>query len=253
MDGNAYQPAPEGVWRSSPERILLWAVNAALHRIEREIPETKSVTSWESKLEKAIAGPVTKFKWQTLWTSKSIRKDDNAPTVPDAITEAWAKLPDLVASELWMQAAEERSSRLDLPFDPEDIAKALDSTMSMVSSIPDTLQERLREIIRDSYENGDGQFGFAKKIRAEFADVSKFKSEQIAVTEWNRAASTATLIGYQKQGVAQKVWYTVGDNRVCPQCEQNAADGEIPIDSAFFSGDLAPPAHPGCRCDISSA
>lgn len=252
---SSYQPAPDGVWRSSPERVLLWGVLGALHQIERAIPETKSVTRWETRLGKLIGGPVRQFPWKTLFGTYGITKDDQKPgvDVPSKITDAWATIPATISGDLWVQAAEERTSRLHLPFDPEDLKQAMASTMDMVSSIPETLHERLREIMADAYERQDGQYGFARQIRAEFADVSKFKADQIAVTEWNRAASTATLLGYTAQGVQSKVWYTVGDERVCETCESNSADGEIPIGAQFYSGDLAPPAHPGCRCDISSA
>jgi SPP1 gp7 family putative phage head morphogenesis protein len=252
VDGTPYQPAPE-VWRSSPERVLLWAVTGALHQIEREIPETKSKAAWESKLSKLIETPVRKFKWSTLWDKWAIAKDERDADVPTSVTNAWAEIPGVVSGELWVAAGQERADRLHLPFDPDDLKAAMDETLQLVKSIPEALHDRLREIMRDAYANQDGQFGFARQIRAEFADVSKWKAEQIAVTEWNRAASTATLIGYGKQGVALKIWYTVGDNRVCPVCENNSADMEIPLDRPFFSGDMAPPAHPGCRCDISSA
>jgi SPP1 gp7 family putative phage head morphogenesis protein len=104
-----------------------------------------------------------------------------------------------------------------------------------------------------SLEEGEGQFGFAKRIRQEWPLVATRKAEQIAVTEWNRAASHATFKGYVRQRETHKVWFTAGDNRVCPICEANSADGEIGIEKSFASGDLYPPAHPDCRCNISSA
>lgn len=253
MDGTPYQPAPAGY--DTPEKILLWAVHGAMHRIEREIPETKSRKRWESKLEKLIGDPVRSFKWQTLYDTFGITKADEERRVdvPSKVTDAWAEIPTVIASDLWLDAAQERADRLNLPFDPEDVKAAMDETFKLVQSIPETLHDRLREVMRDAYANRDGQFKFARQIRDEWSTISKQKAEQIAVTEWNRAASTATLLGYTKQGVTMKVWYTVGDERVCPVCEQNAADLDIPIEQPFFSGDLAPPAHPSCRCDIAAA
>jgi SPP1 gp7 family putative phage head morphogenesis protein len=107
--------------------------------------------------------------------------------------------------------------------------------------------------MREAYQQQSGPQAFARAIRDEFDALSKAKAEQIAETEWNRAASQATLNAYQKQGVERVVWITLGDSRVCEICENNAADGEIAIGSAFFSGDQAPPAHPSCRCSLSSA
>lgn len=247
-----YQPAPDAYF-DVPGGVVLWALHGYLHQIEREIPETKSRKAWESKLDKAIMAPVQAFPWKTLWQTFALPvvKDDRDAQVPSKVTDAWAGIPDLV-HDLWLEAGKERADRLELPFNPEDLDAAMAETMQLVTSIPDVLHERLREIMRDAYEKQDGQFGFARQIRTEFGAVSKQRAELIATTEWNRAASQATLIGYTAQGVALKVWYTVGDERVCPTCDQNSADLEIPIGQPFFSGDMAPPAHPGCRCDIAA-
>lgn len=258
MNGTPYQPAPEGIWRESGQRVLLWALNGVLHQIEREMPEQKSKLRWQSKLERLIVKPVKAYPWSTLHGTFGITRDDDpsrppAPEVPSKITDAWASIPSVISAELWLEAAEERADRLHLPFDREDVEAAMRASMDLVSSIPEQLHDRLREIMAQTYDEQKGQFAFARQIRDEFAPIAKWKAEQIAVTEWNRAASTATLLGYTKQGVKMKVWYTVGDNRVCELCEANAADGEIPIGETFFTGDAAPPAHPSCRCDIASA
>lgn len=231
--------------------MLLWALTGAMHRIEREIPEKKHVTRWETKLNTAIYEAVGKFKWETVWTAKHVRKDDNGPPVPPDVLKAWEKLPELIAEQLWQDAGETRTSALDLPFDEKALRAGLDEAVSMVKSIPETLHDRLRSIMEKAYEEKTGPQGFARAIRAEFRDVSKSKAEQIAMTEWNRAASTATLESYKSQGVASKIWYTLGDDRVCDICENNGAEAEIPIGQAFSSGDQAPPAHPACRCDIA--
>lgn len=254
MKGSPYQPAV-GVWRSTPQHTLLWAVHGVLAQIERSIPETKSRTRWQAKLERLIGNPVKSYPWSTLYDTFGVSKDDSPPDreVPTKITDAWSTITTTISTDLWMEAGAERADRLHLPFDPAALKQAMDGTMHMVSSIPDTLHDRLREIMAQAYEQRSGQFGFAREIRSEFADVSKFKAEQIATTEWARAASQATIIGYKAQGIEQKIWLTAGDERVCPTCEDNAAMGAVGIDGDFLSGDTAPPAHPGCRCDVAAA
>jgi SPP1 gp7 family putative phage head morphogenesis protein len=248
-----YQRAPEGVWRSSPERIALWAVQSTIHRIQRDIPERRDVARWQAKIQRALYEPVRKYRWEQLW--HLVTKAENDPTVPVEVAAAWETVPQQIQGDdgLWRDAAITRTTREGLPFDPADMQTAFEQAGEMVKSIPDTALGRLQTIMREAYEQQNGQRGFAKAIRQEWRDVSKQKAEQIAVTEWNRAASFATYEGYEKRASRLKVWFTVGDDRVCELCEANAADGEIPIDQPFFTGDLYPPAHPGCRCNISSA
>lgn len=44
-----------------------------------------------------------------------------------------------------------------------------------------------------------------------------------------------------------KVWVVVDP---CDTCAGNEAEGPIPIDETFPSGDYAPLAHPGCQCTL---
>lgn len=72
----------------------------------------------------------------------------------------------------------------------------------------------------------------------------------VAVTETNRAVSTATQNRYLANGVTENDWMTAEDQRVCPVCSANEDTGGVPTGSPFPSGDFMPPAHPGCRCAL---
>lgn len=251
-----YQRAPVGIWRSSPQRRVLWAVKQVLLRIERAIPDQPKIDKWALRLKQRMAGPVLKFNWERWYrenahTHLSVGKaKDTDPKVPAEIAAAWDKLPAEIR-QLWEEAAKARVKAEGLPF-PEDAMKtALDSTMHLIVGVSDTQKQMLREMMATALENSEGQYGFAKRIRQEFSDFAVSRARLVAVTEWNRGASTATFEAYKAAGVASKQWYTAGDDRVCPVCEMNAAEAEIPLQQEFSSGDQFPPAHPGCRCDIS--
>lgn len=248
-----YQPAPAGVWRSTPEHILLWAVEGVLQRIRRDMPEQKEIASWQAKLDAALVKPVRAFDWSSVYAAKlaKAKGDDEDVRVPREIMDDWEETIGALIAELHQAAATVRTKAEDLPLDQEALDEAMRSTSKLVAGISDTARDRLRTLIRQAYDEKTSQTGFAKLIRGEFATFSKQRAELIAVTEWNRAASQATLIGYKKQGVQMKRWYTAGDNRVCPVCDDNAAQFAIPIDDEFPSGDDAPPAHPGCRCNLA--
>ena len=53
------------------------------------------------------------------------------------------------------------------------------------------------------------------------------------------------------RGQKYKRWITAGDELVSDMDEANEAEGWIPIDESFSSGDLQPPSHPNCRCTVT--
>ena len=88
---------------------------------------------------------------------------------------------------------------------------------------------------------------------SESLGFSDARAAMIGRTELIRASNAAALDAYKESGVVDgKSWATAGDDLVEEDCEMNEADGVIPLDDDFSSGDDAPPAHPNtCRCDIS--
>ena len=245
----SYQPAV-GYWQETPTRQLLWAVKQVLHAHQTK-PEQAAIDKWTDELAKVLTRPVSKWRWEREY--QRVAKDANSqvPHVPQEIVDAWAALEKKIDA-LWLQAGAMRVKTEGLPFLEADMQKSLAQIGQLVRSIPERDRPLLQKLLEKAYEEQHGQFGFARMIRAEWKTVAKQRARLIAVTEWNRAASAATFEAYMRQGVATKQWITVGDSRVCAMCEANAADGDIPITDSFFSGDLYPPAHPGCRCAVSS-
>lgn len=253
---------PSGWWDSSPEHRALHAVLQVKHYIRRRVPESRPETKWRKKLDGMIGKPVKAFDW-TGWYQRNVDgqifRDDAhdiafpaGAAIPETILAAWNELPATIR-ELWLNAAEVRTKAEGLPFDPADLDAALATVGEQIAGVTDTLRNQLEGMMRVAMQEQEGQFGFAKRLRQEWADLSKKRARLIAVTEWNRAASAATHTGYVRQGVQQVIWLTAGDASVCPVCEDNEAEGAVSITQGFPSGDLYPPAHPGCRCNIAAA
>ena len=78
------------------------------------------------------------------------------------------------------------------------------------------------------------------------------RSESIAVSEVTRAWNAALLAYYRAVGVAYKVWITRDDAKVCAKCKANQDQGPVELSKPFKSGDLAPLAHPNCRCRLGA-
>ncbi len=120
----------------------------------------------------------------------------------------------------------------------------------LVTDISDNTRDMLQSAVVDAIEQGMGSRELAARISASVG-FSEARAETISRTELIRASNAAALDAYKASGVVDgKSWATAGDDAVEEDCEMNEADGVIPLDDAFSSGDDAPPAHPNCRCDI---
>lgn len=73
-------------------------------------------------------------------------------------------------------------------------------------------------------------------------------ADEVAVTETSRAVNEAARRVYEHAGIATARWLSENDTRVCPVCDRNEAAGPVLLGHPYPSGDVAPPAHPRCRC-----
>lgn len=110
-------------------------------------------------------------------------------------------------------------------------------------------REMLRATIADGIRNNIGMPEIAKRIEESYA-FSEERAMVIASTEITSANSEGALNSYREaaeEGVSvKKSWLRLGD--ACSICVGNADAGPIPLDDPFPSGDMAPGAHPYCRC-----
>lgn len=102
-----------------------------------------------------------------------------------------------------------------------DLALSLTSLMNDGAS-----EEELEKAVTSALSTGDG---------------AAFYLDQAIHAAFVRAQQTV----YQKQGVAQYSWISVGDSRVCAACLADEAGSPYPVDSSII-----PPEHSGCRCWI---
>lgn len=117
-----------------------------------------------------------------------------------------------------------------------------------IKSVVDTKLEELGQLLAQGIARGDSADTLAASIRGVLANKSR--ALMIATTEMNRAVSAATVNNYGRRGITDASWATADDDRVCPVCGGNEAEGPIPLGEPFASGDPHPPAHPWCRCAL---
>lgn len=128
-------------------------------------------------------------------------------------------------------------------------------------NIHSTTTERIRQILYDGYKNGS-TYGEMSKLIQEQGEAGVFspaRAEMIAVHEVGDAYEEGNYIPLKQlqeenpDRKVQKMWSTVGDDRVTPTHSENEAMGWIPFDEAFSgTGDQRPPAtdNPRCRCTL---
>jgi hypothetical protein len=128
---------------------------------------------------------------------------------------------------------------------------ASERAAELVTGINDTTRSLSAGAIEKGLEDQLSSEQTARLIRQTFQDMTIQRSRMIATTEMADAMSEAMLRKLDRLGIEYKRWVLSPD--ACPICEDNAAQGAIPIDDDFDSGDDRPPAHPNCRCAVVGA
>ena len=130
----------------------------------------------------------------------------------------------------------------------------------LVTNINRTTRDYLNTLLTDAAENGWSWSRTAQAIIAryeEFAAGAKApkhlqsRAELIAVTELGNAYEAGNEIvaaDLQAAGLEmEKAWSGPNDDITSQPCLANMAQGWIPFDEEFQSGDMRPLHHPGCR------
>ena len=118
-------------------------------------------------------------------------------------------------------------------------------------SIVAATRNMIRDTIVSGLENNASIDGIADAIQESYA-FSESRAATIAKTEVSMSNAGGKKAGWQEvadSGVELvKGWTVTSDDNCCDDCQGNEADGMIPFDEAFSSGDDMEPAHPSCAC-----
>lgn len=140
----------------------------------------------------------------------------------------------------------------DAPELAEDIVQRYltdHSLTKLTGNFEATTVERLRNALADAYAEGADYEGLVKAVQDEYAGFSSVRAGMIAQTEMNNAYNSGRMQLGLDMGFNEKAWNP--DGTACPEiCLPNVAQGWIPIDEDFLSGDDAPSGHPNCDCSL---
>jgi len=125
-------------------------------------------------------------------------------------------------------------------------------------NIHKTTTDRISKILRDAAADGRSYSETSKLIQkqAKSGVFSQARGELIATREIGVAYEKGNDIPTREFRAkfpdrrVLKLWRTVGDDRVTPQCRANEGEGWIDYSQEFSSGDEIAPRdnHPRCRC-----
>lgn len=115
------------------------------------------------------------------------------------------------------------------------------------SNIDSTTMNQMISLISDGKSAGLTIDEVADELSGSFKDVSDKRAFVISRTETAQAMGTGNLATMKENNVQTKHWVTAGANP-CEICTGNEADGSIPVDASFSSGDDCEPAHPNDEC-----
>jgi hypothetical protein len=130
---------------------------------------------------------------------------------------------------------------------PLAIARNLDA----VKGLDRNRAATYRNFVNALEESGFSDADVEAKAERMFQKLLRDRKRTIAKTEGADAVSTAREFEAQERGARFKVWITVGDERVRESHLANEAQGAIPIDEPFQSGEMRPGEEPNDRCSIA--
>jgi phage portal protein BeeE len=141
--------------------------------------------------------------------------------------------------------------------DPDAIKWATEHAAEMLTSdgtgglLSDATRDMVRQTIVTLLQDPKSDI---KDIASALQDAYAFSDERatlIAATELHNAQEQGAYAGAVQVGMLAKIWILSNAERVCDICNGNADQKWIAIDQPFQSGDLAPLAHPRCRCNAA--
>ena len=130
------------------------------------------------------------------------------------------------------------------------VAWAEKHAAELVTKLEEDTRDMIRSAVVQAQEEGWSTKALADALQ-ETHGFSDARASMIARTETIRADCQGNLAAYKNSGlVSGKKWILGSEHTGDDECNDNAAEGEIPLDQDFSSGDEAPPAHPNCVCDF---
>lgn len=217
---------PEAVVDSDPDVDLLDRRDAALEEIEKQLAR---------RLKRVLADEQN----ETLDLLRRTKGTPTADAVLPAETDHQERYRSAALEDL---SAAERTGASFFGDAPDRRADVFDVAGDFAGEI---LRQIRGQLIRALDDGGD-EYELGDRIRSCYRE---WKTQRIADT-----ARHFVMVAFSR-GVAEAAddgssfrWLMDDGGQPCPDCDDNQLGGAVPKGESFPTGDLCPPAHPGCRC-----
>jgi Dinitrogenase reductase ADP-ribosyltransferase (DRAT) len=144
--------------------------------------------------------------------------------------------------DTWSAGNEAAAALVDAP---RGLTNLLYNKGIVLNGIDETTMDRIGSALALSLDQGLSADETADAIDYIIDDPAR--SMVIARTETSRALVDSNLTEYRDAGIESVQWLVADP---CDICEQNS-DMIMPMGEEFPSGDVQPPAHPNCVCDLA--
>lgn len=127
----------------------------------------------------------------------------------------------------------------------EGVSPSLESqARALAADLVEPLRERLARAVEGGDEPDDPA-AVAERLRAVYR---QWKVQQVEECARHAALSAFNVGAFAATPPVAALQWLVDDDGHCPDCDDNALAGPTTKGEPFPTGQLHPPAHPGCRC-----
>lgn len=223
----AEEPAAgDGAADRDPDTDLLDRRDAALEEIEKQLAR---------RLKRVLADEQNE-------TLDLLRRTKGIPSLDAVLPEEAEHRERYRSATLEDLSTAERTGASFFGEAPQRQADVFDVAGDFATEI----MRQIRAQLVRAFEDGGDEYELGDRIRSCYRE---WKTQRIADT-----ASHFVIVAFSR-GVAEAGadgdsfrWLLDDGDAPCPDCDDNQLGGAVPKGEPFPTGDLCPPAHPGCRC-----
>lgn len=144
----------------------------------------------------------------------------------------------------WLERAARAGVTFASPSAPSESAPAVDGLDSQAGTLAADLAGPLRDRLTGALD-ADDPAAAGEGMRAVYR---QWKVQHMEETARHHVAAAFNEGAFAVTPADVPVRWLVEDDGHCPDCDDNALAGPTPKGRPFPTGQLHPPAHPGCRC-----
>lgn len=144
----------------------------------------------------------------------------------------------------------------DVPPDESaaDPSRVIDAATVFRGALTHEISASLEATLRAGIEADEDATSLSERVSEVFRDLKGPVAEATVEAGLVRTYELGVHDRWRQAGIGKRTW-VLGEEPRCPEnrCRGNADEGPVSLDEPFPSGEVVPPAHPGCTCVVAPA